>query len=235
MAADVNWGKEPGKFDSKVFCRVEFSMGKISYIKLNWNPLHFLYAVGADVPVFKMDLNNPRIDAYLKEQSEAPAQPEQEEAPLDTSYEAVKQRIQNNLESFTNPDFWTGDSLACYAPDCASTVWFLPPEMKESYPAEMMPRVQAWSCLSSTRFGFGEGGRYWETDDPHVYFCEYMGTGPVEWIGNNAPNAYYRNRYFYVLRFDDLGRITDCEEVMNPINKFNSIGVSIPSFPYYFH
>ena len=57
--------------------------------------------------------------------------------------------------------------------------------------------------------------------------------GRVDWLGNNAP-GHYRNRYFYVLRFDDLGRIACCEEVLNPINKFNSIGVSIPSFPYYF-
>ena len=58
--------------------------------------------------------------------------------------------------------------------------------------------------------------------------------GEVDWVGNNAPGAHYRNRYFYVLRFDNAGRIACCEEVLNPINKFNSIGVSIPSFPYYF-
>ena len=33
---------------------------------------------------------------------------------------------------------------------------------------------------------------------------------------------------------DGRGRIAYCEEVLNPINKFNSIDVSIPSFPYYF-
>ena len=33
---------------------------------------------------------------------------------------------------------------------------------------------------------------------------------------------------------DGRGRIACCEEVLNHINKFNSIDVSIPSFPYYF-
>jgi len=124
--------------------------------------------------------------------------------------------------------------MATFSPIHDSNVWFLPPEMCETYPPEMMERVEAWTVMSCKKIDFDEAGRYWATDDPSVYFAEYMCWGDVDWIGNNAPGGHYRNRYFYVLRFDEAGRIACCEEVLNPINKFNSIGVSIPSFPYYF-
>lgn len=229
---DVKWGKEPGHFTSRIFSRIELKEGKLSYIKNNWNPLAFLYAIGADVPIFRMDMDDPRVDAFIKENAEQEAQ---EPAPLDMSPEAIRQRIQNNLDAFRCGDyFYALANIATFAPDYDSKVWFLPPEMKESYPAEMMERVEAWTAVSCPKIDFDEAGQYWATDDPHVYFCEYMCWGDVDWVGNNAPGAHYRNRYFYVLRFDDAGRIACCEEVLNPVNKFNSIGVSIPSFPYYF-
>lgn len=230
VSCDVRWSREAGRFSSRIFSRIELKQGRLAYIKNNWNPLAFLYAVHAQVPVFRMDLQDPRIDAYLQRSQEAPA-PEEE---LDRSPEAVRRRIQNNLDAFRSGDyFYALKHIATYAPNYESKVWFLPPEMQESYPPEMMDRVEAWTSLSCPKIDFDTAGRYWATDDPHVYFCEYMCWGRVDWLGNNAP-GHYRNRYFYVLRFDDLGRIACCEEVLNPINKFNSIGVSIPSFPYYF-
>ena len=70
-----------------------------------------------------------------------------------------------------------------------------------------------------------------------IYFARCLLLGR-EWTGLPAtclPGAHCHSALApYVLRFDDAGRIACCEEVLNPINKFNSIGVSIPSFPYYF-
>lgn len=231
VSADVTWGKQPGQFQSRIFCRVELKDGKIRHIAINWNPLAFLYAVHADVPVFRMDLHDPRIDAFLSRQTETPAPA----APLDPSPEAVAKRIRDNLDAFRSGDyFYALEHIAAFAPGHDSKVWFLPPEMEESYPPEMMPRVEAWTAVScSEPIDFDAAGRYWATDDPSVYFAEYMCWGKVDWVGNDSP-GWYRNRYFYVLRFDELGRIACCEEVLNPVNKFNSIGVSIPTFPYYF-
>jgi hypothetical protein len=232
VAADVQWCKKPGKFDSKIFCRVELKKGKINYIAINWNPLKFLYAVHANVPIFRMDMKDPRIDKFIKNNPVPPAQTENE---LDMSPKAVAHRIQRNLDAFRSGDYFDAlKDMATFSPIHDSNVWFLPPEMCETYPPEMMERVEAWTVMSCKKIDFDEAGRYWATDDPSVYFAEYMCWGDVDWIGNNAPGGHYRNRYFYVLRFDEAGRIACCEEVLNPINKFNSIGVSIPSFPYYF-
>ena len=46
---------------------IELKDGKLSYIKNNWNPLTFLHAVHADVPIFRMDMNDPRVDAFMRE------------------------------------------------------------------------------------------------------------------------------------------------------------------------
>jgi ketosteroid isomerase-like protein len=230
---DVKWSKKPGHFRSMIFSRIEFRDGKLAYIKNCWNPLAFLYAIGADVPIFRMDMTDPRVDAFLAQQ---PA-PEEgaAEKPLDLSPEAIQKRIQDNLDAFRCGDYFDAlTNKATFAPNHESHVWFLPPEMKEEYPPEMMERVEAWTSVSCPKIDFDESGVYFPTDDPQVYFCEYMCWGDVDWVGNNAPGGHYRNRYFYILRFDEAGRIRDCEEVLNPINKFNSIGVSIPSFPYYF-
>lgn len=234
VSADVKWSRQPGKFSSKIFTRIEMKRGQIIYIKQQWNPLHFLYAIGADIPVFHMDLYNEKVENYLKSHSEPP-QSASPEVKADSSPEAIEKRIQKNLNAFRCKDYWYAlSNLAEYSPDFESKVWFLPPEMKESYPKDMMARVEAWTALSCPVIQFDEAGKYWATDDPHVYFAEYMCHGITDWVGNNAPNAHYRNRYFYVLRFDGLGRIRVCEEVLNPVNKFNSICVSLPTFPYYY-
>ena len=234
VRCDVKWSKTPGHFSSRVFSRIELKNGKINYIAKNWNPLAFLYAVHADVPTFHMDMDDPRIDKYLATEH-TPEKPQSDDASLDMSPDAVQKRIQDNLDAFRSGDyFYALKNIATFAPNSRSIVWFLPPEMKESYPPEMMERVEAWTSVSCGPINFDSAGRYWATDDPYVYFCEYMCSGVVDWVGNNAPGAHYRNRYFYILRFDEAGRIACCEEVLNPINKFNSIGVSIPSFPYYF-
>ena len=229
---DTFWAGKPGKFDSRRFSNLIFKDGKLIKMREMTNPLKWLNAIGADVPIFRMDLNDPRIDEYLA-QAEAPAH--NTNAELSGDPEAVKARIEANLNAFKMANYWeVMGSQTAFAPDYTSAVWFLPPEMAEEYPEELMPRVEGWSVLSCPIIDFDSRGVYHATDDPGVYFCEYMCTGKTDWIGNNAPNARYRNRYWYILRFDELGRITRCEEILNPINKFNSIGVSIPTFPYYF-
>jgi hypothetical protein len=179
-----------------------------------------------------MTMDDPRIDEFIKDNPPREPEPDRD---IDMSPDAIRERIQRNLDAFRSGDYFAAlENLATFAPDHESKVWFLPPEMREVYPPEMMERVEAWTVMSCRKIDFDGAGRYWATDDPRVYFAEYMCWGEVDWIGNDAPGGRYRNRYFYVLRFDTAGRIACCEEVLNPINKFNSIGVSIPSFPYYF-
>ena len=230
--ADVFWGQEPGTFTSRIFSRIEFSNGKINYIKSCWNSLKFLEAAGLHIPLFKMDLNDGRIMGYLA--YEADGEP-YEQPQLSADPEKVADRILKGLELFTKPDYFTATAdFSGYAKDCESVVWFLPPEMRETYTPTEMPYVEAWTLASCHSLNFSPNGRWWKTDEPGLYFAEYMCEGLVDWIGNNTSGAHYRNRYFYLIRFNQYGQIIRTEEVLNPINKFNSIGVSLPTFPYYY-
>ena len=232
VKADVLWGWEPGKLETRMFSRVELRDGKVGYVKAAWNPLKFLEAANLEIPLFKMDLQDGRVMGFLA--YEADGEPYEAPTPaVDTV--AAKQRMLTNLELHRREDYTEAKhTMSVSAPDCTSAVWFLPPEMRESYSEQEMPYVEAWTNASCHSLAFAPEGKWWETDDPYVYFAEFMCDGEVDWIGNSTSGAHYRNRYFYIYRFDEFGRVTRCEEVLNPINKFNSIGVSLPSFPYYF-
>ena len=232
VRADEHWSWEPGRFESRMFSRVELEQGKIRYVKTVWNPLKFLEAANLDVPIFRMDLKDERIVFYLS--YDADGEPYEIPTPSKDP-EAVKRRIHDNLDLHRQSDYFSaGVDMASTAPNADSIVWFLPPEMRESYSPQEMPYVEGWTAASCHSLDFAPEGRWWETDDPSVYFAEFMCDGLVDWIGNNTTGAHYRNRYFYILRFDEYGRVTCTEEILNPINKFNSIGVSLPTFPYYF-
>ncbi len=232
IRAQVHWGGQDGLLETKRFGRYELKDGKIVFLSELTNPLKWLEAAGREIPIFHMDYNNDRVIAELEKNQNAPHNACMH---LATDPDSVNTRIANNLAAFMNGDYWKSvATIATYQPGYDSKVWFLPPEMRESYPEEDMERVEMWSLLSCPYIEFDRRGRVWETDDPHVYFGEYRCIGITDWIGNNKPNSRYRNRYFYILHMNDAGEISGCEEILNPINKYNSINVSVPSFPYYF-
>lgn len=233
VSACVHWGGQDGNFETRRFARYELKDGKIRLLVELSNPLRWLEAAGREIPVFRMDLEHPRVNAALAEKQQAKHLSGRK--AQDMSDEAVQARTAGGIRAFMSGDYWRAvTEIASYAPELDAKVWFLPPEMKESYPPEMAERVEIWSQLSCPYIEFDRMGRVWETDDPHVFFCEYRCFGITDWLGNNTPNSRYRNRYVYVLHFDDAGQICCCEEVLNPINKYNSVNISLPSFPYYF-
>lgn len=232
IKADVHWGGQDGRLETKRFGRYELRDGRIVHLAELTNPLKWLEAAGREIPIFRMDYNHPKV---LEEIAKGKPAAHNADDQLDLSPGAVEARIAANVNAFMNGDYWESvGKTASYMPGFDSKVWFLPPEMKESYLAEDMEKVETWSVLSCPYIEFDRRGRVWETDDPHVYFGEYRCRGITDWLGNDTPNSRYRNRYYYLLRVNDAGQISGCEEILNPINKYNSINKSLPTFPYYF-
>ena len=231
--AEVFWGGRDGVLDTKFIMEIVIRDGKVVYLKQMMDPLQFLKAAGREVPVFKMDLYDPEVEEFLQNAPSEEAAPSGD-AELDTSSEAIAARKLSNLRAFTMGDYATECGAALtLAPGFENAVYFLPPEMKDYYPPEMIPRVEAWTVLSCPQLTFPKLGRYFPTEDPYLFFAEYATYGSTRWIGNHA-EGHYQNYYFYLLRLDEYGRMTHWEEYLNSVNKFNSINVSIPSFPYYF-
>ena len=112
---DTFWAGKPGKFDSRRFSNLIFKDGKLIKMREMTNPLKWLNAIGAEVPIFRMDLNDPRIDEYLA-QAEAPAHNTNAEISADP--EAVKKRIEANLNAFKMANYWeVMGSQTAFAPD----------------------------------------------------------------------------------------------------------------------
>lgn len=230
VSARVFWGGAEGTLESKFIMRIRLRDGKVSAVKQMMDPLKFLKAAGREVPLFRMDLYHRDIEEFLaREEAPAPA----DEAP-DMSAEAIETRRQNNLRAFMGGDYYTEvPALLTLAPEAGNAVFFLPPEMEAGYPPEMIPRVEAWTHLSCPKLTFYHQGAWYPTEDPNLYFAEYACYGETRWLGNNA-EGHYQNSYFYLIRLDDAGRMQYWEEYLNSISKFNSINVSIPTFPYYY-
>lgn len=227
----VDWGARENDFKSKFIYKLSFHEGKISCMDVIMDPLAFIAAAGREIPIFKMDMYDPKVDAFLAYSKGETAEPAQTEP--DMSPEAIEVRMKNNLNAFRNGDYFKSlEEMATYSPDYESKVWFLPPEMKAEYPDNLLPRVHAWTELSCPWIIFDQRGKVYATDDPSIWFCEYMCYGETDWVGNNC-RGMYRNRYFYRIEFDEAGRMKKCEEFLNPINKYNSVNISLPSFPYW--
>lgn len=231
MDGQVFWGGGDGRLKTKFICRFELDRSKVTQITLISDPLRWLDAAGRTYPPFRMDLHHPRIEQFLKEHESDPpvTRPEPDLSP-----EACRQRRLESLESSWY-DESTGETrfMGEHAEGYEKIGWFMPYEMKVRHPAEEIPRCVAWGILSASEFvSDSNNGVVHVLEDPRVCISERSAYGMCHWLGNEYGGG-YRNDYFNIVRLDDHGYVTMVEEILNPVNKYNSINVSLPSFPYF--
>ena len=243
------WGDMDGHYHSKFFMRLELADGKVRYLKVLADPLEMLRAAGKEVPVFRMDLYDEKVEEYLSTHPTAPAKelPADEYEGIDLSPEAVAQRRRYNLETnLCGIQREKYRKLETVNPRFSGGAWFIPHEMDEiahcavpqrldgnDFPAGLEKRGFAWTKASSPWMYRDTRSVLYPTDDENVWFVEMHGHGPGRWRGNNCDNGHYHQSYFLVIRFDRAGRLLVRDEVLNPINKYNCVGLTLPSFPYY--
>jgi ketosteroid isomerase-like protein len=229
-SGDVHWAGKDGKFESRMVSRITTENGKIKHMRELSDPLSYLRAIGADVPTFHVKMD---YEAIKKAKEEEAKKKPAAAAPLDKSPAACAKRMADNLDVYRKAiDYKLEPQMETLTDDCEWRVWFLPPEMKAAYFGDEKIGIDIWTDRSVIAYKYIPGAVVYETDDPTVYFTETGGTGISEWQGNNVRGR-YRNRY---VMFDKMenGALKRHHEYLNPINKFNSINKSIPTFPYYF-
>lgn len=228
-SGDVHWAGKDGKFESRMVSRITTEKGRIKHMKELSDPLSFLKAIGAEVPIFRVAMDSEEIKKVKAES----ANNKKPAAPMDNSPAAVAKRLSNNLSVYRDAlDYTAEGEVMTLTEDCEWRVWFLPPEMKAAYFGDEKIGIDIWTTRSVISYKYLPDAVIYETDDPSVYFIETGGNGISEWQGNNVRGA-YRNRYVMFDKFEN-GALSKHHEYLNPINKFNSINKSIPSFPYYF-
>jgi len=228
-SGDVHWGGVDGKFESRMVSRITTEKGRIKHMKELSDPLSFLKAIGAEVPIFRVEMDYEEIEK-VKADAAKNTKPAQ---PMDNSPEAVAKRLANNLDIFRDAvDYKTKAEMLTRAENCEWRVWFLPPEMKTAYYGDEAIGIDIWTRRSVIAYKYLPDAIIYETDDPSTYFIECGADGISEWQGNNVRGA-YRNRYVMLDQFEN-GALIKHHEYLNPINKYNSINKNMPSFPYYF-
>ena len=226
---NVHWGNVDRIFTSQYVVKLNVRDGKIFRVKLQMNPLDFLYAAGRDVPIFHMDLNDPAVDQYIEKLKTAI--PKKYPVPENRT---AKEILRDNLEAMRcgirREEY---RALSVNAPDSKGGGWWAPPEMStRTFTPEEAQRINPWVKASSPWMFRDPRSVIHPTDDGHVWFCEMDGRGPANWRGNGH-DGHYHQSYFIILETDDEGRITNMIETINPMAKFNATNISIPSFPYY--
>jgi hypothetical protein len=228
-SGDVHWAGVDGKYESRMVSRITTENGKLKHMKELSDPLSCLKAIGAEIPIFRVKMDYDEIKKVKTEE----AKNKKPSSPMDNSPAAVAKRLSNNLAVYRDAlDYTQEGQMQTLAENCEWRVWFLPPEMKAAYYGDEKIGIDIWTSRSVISYKYLPDAVIYETDDPSIYFIECGGSGISEWQGNNVRGR-YRNRYVMFDQYQN-GALIKHHEYLNPINKFNSINKSIPSFPYYF-
>lgn len=226
----AGWGglkEQP--FYSRFILKLTITGGKVTALKELSDPLAFLRAAGRELPLFPMIIDpeaaekeRPLIEAKRSAVFVCDDPPEVCQARKEASLDALRHHRIDPAYSDAMPE----------APNIDGSLYFAPPEMDEDCTPHRQPGHLDWlmKCEIDSSYSSNEFPVY-ATGDPDVYFDETCFNGQMHWLG--GPPGYYRNVYVDRIVFDH-GYIKEFSEALNPINKFNSLNVSLPSFPYFF-
>lgn len=227
VTADTRWGGAALPYRNRHIDRVTVKDGKVTNLREWFNPLEWLRAAGREIPLFRVEIPWQDVPKYREMREKR----EREAVEYDCSPEAVQARMEQNVRAFlastSAENHQTFDSPTNYD----RTVFWLPPEMKEHVEGDEVDQMEAWTWDSMHSWQLMDDAVAYETDDPKCWFFETGGYGQVSWLGNDSDGGYH-NRYLKYMEMDDQGFIIKYGEYVNPINKFNSINKSIPSFPW---
>ena len=257
----VVWGVDEGFFRSRYFIRLEFTEGKISFLKAWVDSLAFLRAANLPIPPIKSDFFDPRIDEFIRNtppryKLKGPDRGADPYEGVDMSEDVVRQRMLDNLgQNNCGVEREKFRRLENFHPEYQRGAYFLPvsnPYLKvsdyeksvrnnrrekknpeDTMPEEIKPRSFANTKVSSPWMYRDTRGKNYPTDDPHVWFAEMLSNGPCCWLGNHFERGHYHQKYLMYLVFDDAGRELVRDEIINPQYKYSSCNIPLPSFPYY--
>lgn len=226
----ASWaGLRDQAFESRFILKLTIRDGVVTSLKELFDPMAFLRAAGKPLPVFPMVLDPEAVER------EAPAiaakramtfvcndPPEVCEARKARALDALRYHRIDPAYADAMPE----------APNMDGFLFFAPPGMDEFCTPHRQPGHLDWLSKCEVDSGYSSDTfPVYATADPDVYFDETCYHGLMHWPG--AEPGRYRNTYVDRIVFDH-GYIKEFSEALNPINKFNSINVCLPTFPYYF-
>lgn len=213
---DVFWAARDGHFQSRFLTRVTVENGRIAHIRDHFDNCRVYEAIGVTLPLFTYDAP---AAAAMPPRAHVPALAG--EAMLKNAVAAVK--------SMVCVDFWEEGCGEIYADDFVHGLPFTPPNMPRYYNLSEYDALNVWLQENTKTWDVYPGTVLYETDSEGEYIIESGGSGFTTWSG--IEHGFYQNRHVSYLKVEN-GYAVRFDEYFNPLNKFNSINIRIPSFPY---
>lgn len=212
---EVSWAGREGNYDGRFLTLLTVNDGKITHIRDYFDSIAMYRAIGVKLPVFKYGA------------PAAESMPDREPVPdLSGDEEAVCRQLKDTLSKFVAMDFW--EDAEINANDIVHELPFAPDDMPKRYEGKAYDALNAWISGNCLEWKTYPGTILYVTDEEGVFFIESGGTGYMSWTG---VKGHYQQRELSFLRTEQ-GYVKEFHEYFNMTNKFNSINVSIPTFPY---
>ena len=215
---DIDWIKYKGHYKSRFLTRIQVKDGKICNIKDHFDNYLLYKSLGIELPVFDYDGPDP---ANFKDWEKEP--------DLTHDPKLMAENNQRAVATFVNVEFWEESQYPIYTQTFAHELPFTPYNMPRRYVGKEYDALNEYLQLHTHDWVVHEGTVLYETDEEGEYIIESAGHGFMTW--SHSGGGVYQNRHVSWLKMVD-GYATDYYEYFNPLNKFNSMGVSVPSIPY---
>lgn len=217
----VKWAHKEGEFKTRIATLIHVKEGKIDYVKEHYDVEAYYNAIGVELPRFEYDAPDP---ATIEPRPAAPV--------VEHTAESLEKQINATLNFFINPSYWEPEINCVLADDFVHELCNAPKDMPRVYKGTEYDSINEWLARN-----MGDGGVYdcifYNTDDPKVFIAEFNAYFDVTW-GGCKEGGHYSNREISYIEINDQGLCKRLDEYFCTTSKFNSIGVSIPSFPQLF-
>lgn len=220
------WAKEEGDYQSLFVHRVHVKNGKIVFLQTMFDSAEMYKTIHNPLPTWYHDWERP--DIYPGRYPDWKPQPKLEHKTM----EDLQKQVNASLSHFNENICYIATSVMekisddftfeiPYAPDNMTRVFRAGPE----YYAQ-----SAWLRKVNVEEEIGPI-HFYKTQDPHIYISEFDCYCYTYWA--YIYGHYYNHEISYIT-LNDEGRIKRILETFNPMQKFNSTAVSIPSIPQFF-
>jgi len=215
-SGEIFWAGRTGEYRNEYLSFIVLKDGKVSYLKDYCDPLSFYKAIDIPIPVFDYDPPEkaPCVRMPLNGNSQYDEQ---------TNYRRALAQFSNPIEPLE------GDEPV-YAYDVVETCPYAPLTMPKDFTDEAFDAQTAWMLRDVVEWNANPRPKVFMTPDPDIFIVETCGYGSTNW--SKTPGR-YTNREIMLIELE-TGKVKRFRVYFNPINKFSSINMSLPSFPYFF-
>lgn len=215
----VYWAMRECDYKNEFVYRIRVKDGVIQELREYANPIAFYDAIGIVMPNFNYLLDTVK---------EAPlTRMPQGASSHFTPAENLKRAVANFADPINGHD---EDPESIYAHDMVEVTPYVPMDMLERWEGTDFDIQSEWMFRTVPEWNVTDQIPFYQSVDPSIIIVESYGYGRTTWSNKCG---HYTQRELQIVHLDDAGKIDHFRVYFNPLNKFNSMNQSVPTFPYF--